>query len=162
MSDAAQELPGIAVTEQGAHRFACGEHEFVVLLTKELEGQNDVAAVAERPAVVGAVLERSPVEDRYFLSEYLLSDPGGRGSTVRLFGVRPTGAIVHVGEVIPEAEATFELRALDTRYSPPVAIEGTYDPAKKQLRFTQMLVHPDFERNQTPPATPTLLEFPVA
>lgn len=162
MADAAQELPGIAVTEQGALRFACGGHEFVVLLTKQLVRQDDVDALGRRPAVVGAVLERSPVEDRYFLSEYLFSDPGGRGSSGRLYGVRPNGAMAHVGEMKPEAGATFELRALDTRYSPPIAIEGAYDPAKKQLRFTQMLVHPDFERSQTQPATPTPLEFPVA
>jgi hypothetical protein len=162
MADAAQELPGIAVTEQSALRFACGGHEFVILLTKQLERQDGVDALARRPAVVGAVLERSPVEDHYFLSEYLLSDPGGRGSSGHLYGVRPNGAVAHVGEVKPEAGATFELRALNTRYSPPVAIEGNYDPAKKQLRFTQMLVHPDFERNQIQPATPTPLDFPVA
>jgi hypothetical protein len=161
MADAAQELPGIPVTDQGALRFACGDHEFVVLVTKDLERQSDLSPLGRRSTAVGAVLERSPVEDRYFLSEYLLSDPGPQGSGIRLYGVRPSGTIVHIGEVVAETGAKFELRALDTRFSPPLALDGAYDPVRKRLQFTQMLVHPDLERRQKQPAEPTLLEFPV-
>jgi hypothetical protein len=111
--------------------------------------------------VAGVVLERSPVEERYFLWEYLLADPGARDSTGRLFGVRPNGVVAHVGEVQLDDEPSFELRALDTRYSPPVTIEGAYDLGKQRLELAQMLIHPDFERTQTQPASPTPIEFPV-
>ena len=160
LADAAEELPGIPVTEQGAQRFSCGGHEFVVLLAKDLEQHRDLAPLARRSAVVGAVLERSPVENRYFLSHYLISDPGARGAAARLYGARPSGVVTHVGELQTQ-EAAFALRALDTRFSPPLALEGAYDPAKKQLRFTQMLVQPDLTRTQTQPAEPTKLEFTV-
>lgn len=161
MAGAAEELPGVPLTEEGALRFACGDHEFVVLLARDLTQRRDVAPLRTRSAVVGAVLERSPVEDRYFLSEYVLTDPWGRGSSIRLFGVRPNGAVAHVGEVDAEAEATFTLRALDTRYSPPVSLEGSFDPERNELRFTELLVHPDMDRGQKQPATPTKLDFVV-
>jgi hypothetical protein len=161
LADAAQELPGIPLTEQGALRFSCGGHDFAVLLSKDLERQGDLTPLGRRGAVVGAVLERSPVEDRWFLSQYVFSDPGARGSSARLYGVRPSGVMTHVGELRTQEGPSFELRALDTRSSPPLALEGTYDPASKQLRFTRLLVHPDLARTQTQPAEPTKLEFPV-
>jgi hypothetical protein len=161
LTDASRELPSIPLAEQSALRFACGGHEFAIVLTEELEEQHDLAGLGRRNAVVGVVFERSPVEDSYFTLEYLLSNPAPRGPSVYLYGVRPNGVIAHVGELDTGAGATFSLRALNTRYSPPLALDGAYDPAAKQLRMEAMLVQADFDPSQKQPATPTKLEFQV-
>jgi hypothetical protein len=65
--------------------------------------------------------------------------------------------IAHVGELSADA-GSFEVRAVDARVSPPVAIEGSYDPAVGRLSFSRMLVERDFAPTQRAPAAPTKID----
>jgi hypothetical protein len=157
MENAEGEIPGVPLDQDTGVEFRCGDHRFVVVLTRHLRKLDNLAPLGRTGALVGALLERSPSTDRYFLSEYLLSDPGPRGSRARIFGVRPTGVIAHVGELSADA-GSFEVRAVDARVSPPVAIEGSYDPAVGRLSFSRMLVERDFAPTQRAPAAPTKID----
>jgi hypothetical protein len=161
MSDAEREVPAVALSDRAALHFTCGDNEFVVLAARDFERQEDGAELAQGSAVVGAILQKSPVTERYYLYEYLLSEPDGKEG-VRLYGVRGSGAVAHVGSLRPEERGVFfHVGALRTIHSPPVAIDGSYDPRTGRLTFSTALVHRDFEPEQPQPATPTKLEFRV-
>jgi hypothetical protein len=156
LEDVREELAGIPLSDRGALRFTCGEHVFAIVLSRHMAGLDRLDTLTRRSTVVGAVLELSSVTDRYFLSEYLLASPALRGSGVWLFGVRSSGTIIHVGDLQPTGQ--FEVRATDTRSSPPVAIDGLYDPTRKQLQINRMLTHPDFVPTQRQPREPRRLD----
>jgi hypothetical protein len=152
LADAEKAVPALPFSDRGAVRFVCGDHEFVILITREIANLDGLLALTRRTAVVGAVLEHSPITGRYFLAEYLLTDPASRGERARLFGVRPDGTVVHVGTLEPTG--SFELRATDTRYSPPVSISGEYHPTRARLQFDRMLIHSDLVATQRQPREP--------
>ena len=151
LADAREELPGVDVSERVVTRFRCGDHPFAIVLADDLDQVEGLRALAGANAVVGALLERSPSTSRYFLAEYLLSDPSGDG--VDVLGVRPSGVVVHVGELDPDSGA-FSVRAVDTRVSPPVDIAGTLEPRAGALRFERMLVQRTFAPTQRRPRVP--------
>jgi hypothetical protein len=156
IADAAQELPGVDLSDAGMVRFSCGGHQYAIVLAEVLRRRGGLDQLGRRPAVAGALLERSPEIDRWFLAEYLLSDPGPR-KTVRLLGVRPNGVVTHVGELRPEKKGSFEVRAVDTRFSPPVDIGGAWDTKAARMRISRMRVQPDFDPKQRQPVEPTKL-----
>jgi len=151
LADAREELPGVVVSERAITGFRCGDHPFAVVLADDLRGADDLASLARSDAVVGALLERSPSTERYFLAEYLLTNPSDDG--VDLLGVRPSGVVVHVGELDPDTGA-FSLRAVDTRVSPPVDIAGTIAPDAGALRFERMRVQRTYAPTQRRPRVP--------
>jgi hypothetical protein len=150
LADAEKELPGIALSEQAPIGLECGRHVYALLLTRQLGQIQDLDALADAGAVLGVLFERAPTGDHYFLSEYVLANPGREGRQVEIYGVRPTGAYVHCGELQP-ASGVFRLRTVDPRASPPVDIHGAYDAGTGAVRFDEILVQSDFRVTQMEP-----------
>jgi hypothetical protein len=157
LADASEQLPAIALAEQGAVQFSCEGRPFALLLSQDLVGRDSLQFLVQSNAVAGVLLERSPTSTDYFLAEYLLADPGSGGASARILGVRPTGVVVHAGRVDPSSGA-FELRTVDTGLSPPAEVRGVYDPAARSLRITDMLVQRDFVRPPRASAEPQEVE----
>jgi hypothetical protein len=155
MTDAAEEFPSVALSNRSAVHFACAGHEFVLLLATSFEDLSALDALTASHGVVGSVFERAPATHRYFLAEYLLSDPGPR-ATVRLIGVRPDGTVTHVGALRPK-EGNFEVHSVNTPHSPPVDIAGQYDFTARRLTFDRFQVQPGLETTRKPPRQPTRL-----
>lgn len=156
LADAREEAAGIPLSAQGAQRFTCGDNTLAILLTLDLTALDSLDSLLGRSAVVGAVLERSMITGHYFLSEFLLADTAPQETELRLFGVRPGGTVVHVGEL--QTTGRFEVRTTDTRSSPPAAIDGSYDPNRKRLQIDRMLIHADFISTQRQPNEPRRLD----
>lgn len=155
IADAAHELPAVELSQRSVVRFSCGPTQFAIVLAAELEEPSALEGLRKTKSLVGALLQRDPNSDSFFVKEYLLADPAS-GGTARLLGVRPAGQVVHVGEVRLD-DGHFELRATDTRHSPPVAIAGMYDPRTARPDFSQLLVDAAFAATQRQPRQPTAL-----
>jgi hypothetical protein len=152
-----REVPAVPLAREGALAFSCGGNRFLVILHREVRSADRLAELAQRSAVAGVVLKRSPSLDRYSLLEYLLAHPAGDGE-LHLFGVRTTGVVAHYGRARPErAGAAFELRALRTPHSPPLAVEGRYDAAARRLELEVALIYPRLTESQRSKARPESL-----
>jgi hypothetical protein len=133
-ADLERELPAIPVSLEGGVQLACAGDLLMVLPHAR------VPSVPTSAFVAAVVLKRSPALGRFTLHLYLLSHPSG-AAKLALFGVRPDGTMTHIGSMRASGEALdFRLEALDTPYSPPVAIEGRLIPAGPRLELSKVLV----------------------
>jgi hypothetical protein len=151
LAAAEKELPGVPLSDEAFVGIECGRHFYALLLTQQLRGIQDLQALTEAGAVLAVLFERAPTGDNYFLSEYLLANPGRDGRRVELYGTRPSGAFVHAGELQP-ASGLFRLRTVDPRVSPPIDVHGAYDAPTGALRFDEFLVQRGFRVAQIEPA----------
>jgi HEAT repeats len=152
-----RELPTIPVSPEAILRFSCGADRFLVVFNRDVHRRKTLTPVAARSAVPAVVLKRSPSLERFYVYEYLLTHPSADG-TLLLFGVRTTGVVAHFGEVqLEPARAEFKVGTIETRYSPPVTIEGSYEHDTRSLVFSVALVERDFAETQRPAAVPAKL-----
>lgn len=146
------QTPGVAVNERPAMAAACLGDQLLVLLSEEVAQAQDDLPSLRRDLVVAVVLNR--YSDGYHLYEYLLAHPAEQGMAI--FGVRPSGRLVHFGTArIDPERAEFQIRALNTVLSPPITIEGSY--SNGIVRLTRAEVNMRFGANQK---RPTMLARP--
>lgn len=153
----AEEVPALAPATASALELDCGRGRYVVVFDRELARKGGLARLNESSAVMGAVLERDKLDDHPFLLCYLLTHPGP-GNSVRLFAMTERGVVAYAGELEPEDDgaARFNVRALKTRMSQPLALEGHLRIAGKGLEFDfeRAEVATSFARSQPPPMRP--------
>ena len=149
------QTPGVAVSESSALTAACRGDQLLVLLTEEVTQTRDLPSL-RRDLVAGLVMNRYSATG-YSLYEYLLAHPSD--SALWIFCVRPTGVLVHFGEVrIAPERADFEIRAVDTVHSPPIRIAGFYAAGESRLELTTAEVNIRFAADQK---RPIVLERPA-
>ena len=154
-----RELPAIPVSPEGVLGFSCGADRFLVVFNRDVHRRKTLAPLATKSAVPAVVLKRSPSLERYYVYEYLLTHPAASGSLL-LFGVRTTGVVAHVGEVrLGPAEGEFEVGTVETRYSPPITIEGRYEHVARKLTFSVALAQRYFTETQRPAEAPAKVSF---
>jgi hypothetical protein len=152
-----RELPAIPVSPEGVLGFACGADRFLVVFNRDVHRRKTLAPVAAKSAVPAVVLKRSPSLERYYVYEYILTHPAA-DDRLLLFGVRTTGVVAHFGEIkLESARGEFRVGTVETRYSPPVSIEGSYEHDARRLVFTAAFAQRDFAASQRPAATPAKL-----
>ncbi|WP_433271586.1 HEAT repeat domain-containing protein [Actinosynnema sp. CS-041913] len=154
----AEELPATPVTEAGSFRFRCLNAHIWVVLSEEVAGR-PAGAVAERDRVAAVVLKESTCPDGWHVYEYVLSHPReGRGAAV--FGVRPTGKLVHFGELTERDGTTaLHLRAVDAPGTPALDFRADLTPTGTLTVRDAAYSRPATRRN--PPATPTRSPSPT-
>ena len=148
-----RQLPGIPVSTSRAFQLECRGNRFLLLLHGDLESAKDLNSFAARDSVPLTILKHYS-SGTYSVAEYLLAHPGEPGKLL-LFGVRPSGARAHYGEVRVEAErATFRVRGLSSALSPPIDIEGEYWHADRRIAFARALVGVGLLPTQAQPRRP--------
>lgn len=148
------ELPGVPTTKAGACTLDCGRGNYLVVFNRAVAKKQGFAQLMDTSAVMGAVLKRSDIDGRYFLDSYLLTHPGP-GATARLFVMRASGAVTYHGELkTTEDGLSFNVAALNTRYSYPVELEGDITSSTLEVSFAKALVGTARGRAQAPPRRP--------
>jgi hypothetical protein len=152
-----RELPAIAVSLEGVLEFSCGADRFLVMFSRDVHRRKTLAPVGSKSSVPAVVLKRSPSLERFYVYEYLLTHPAEDGS-LQLFGMRTTGVLTHFGEVqLEPTRAEFKVGTVETRYSPPVIIQGSYEHEARRLTFDVALAQRDFAQTRRPAAVPSKL-----
>lgn len=144
-----RELPAIAVTDKASVRLVCGhERLWVVLGDGMVQGDAGGALATDRVAAV--VLKESSCPDGWYVREYILAHPTADGAA--LFGVRPSGRVVHFGVAKGEkSAASFRLRAVDAPGVPAVELAGDLLGEEGSLVVREALAGPSRgERRGTP------------
>ena len=156
-----RELPAIPVATDRALAFSCGGNRFLVVVNREVRRRGKLTELARRSSLPAVVLKRSSGLDRYSVYEYLLAHPGRDGG-LHVFGVRTTGVVSHYGTVdLKAAVPSFELRALRTPHSPPLVVEGTYEPRERRLELEVALIYAELTQAQRSRARPQRLGPPA-
>jgi hypothetical protein len=151
------ELPEVPVSTKGGLELDCGEGHYRVVFNEALEVEGGLLALMESNAVVGAVLKRTEVDGRYSLDSYLLSHPS-YGVTARLFAMKASGVVSYYGELTQsEGGVEFSLRALNTRYSQPVELEGRITAQSLVVHLETAKVAVGRTVEQLPPKRPRQL-----
>jgi len=136
------ELPAIPVALQRGIRLTCAGNAFVLLPHEQASEMSKSSFV---PAVV---LKRSHSLGHFTLHLYILTHPVKEG-TLALFGVRPDGIVTYTGEVrVADPVFHFRVEALNTPYSPPVDVEGSFTPRDQRIEFKKALVSPTLASSQ--------------
>jgi hypothetical protein len=149
LAAAEKDLPGLPLANESLVALDCGRF-FVLALTRQLREAETLDILTDASAVLAVLFERAPTGDYYFLSEYLLAQPGPEKLAAEVSGVRQNGTFIHFGELQP-ASGAFRLRTVDPRASLPIDIHGLYDVATGNLRFDEILVQKDFRAPQMEP-----------
>jgi HEAT repeats len=156
-----RELPAVPFATDGALAFSCGGNRFLVVLNREVRRAGRLVELTRRSSLPAVVLKRSPGLGRYSVYEYLLAHPRREGG-LHLFGVRTTGIVGHYGTVLLDGDRpSFELRALRTPHSPPLVVEGAYDPRQRRLDLEVALIYPELTRAQRSRGRPEQLSPPA-
>jgi hypothetical protein len=154
------EIPAISISSEGAFELTCDGGRFRVLFTREVHQGKMLETFERRSGVLAVVAEYSESLHRYSLSEYILAHPQ-RGGNLEVFGSRPTGALLHYGEVqLDEATATFRIRSVDSPFTPAAVMDGSIDRIGRQPRFTQALVAREDTRRRNQSIAPKRLSPP--
>lgn len=152
-----RELPEIPVSTRGGLELDCGAGHYRVVFGEALEAEGGLSTLLEENAVVGAVLKRTEVDGRYSLDSYLLSHPS-HGASARLFAMKASGVISYYGKLTESSKGVdFSLRALNTRYSQPVEVEGRIVAESLEVHLETAKVAAGRTVEQLPPKRPRRL-----
>lgn len=133
--------PAVRLSGSSAFRISCGEPDKIVALGDELRSQRTLDSLLERNCVIGAVLARSEDQHVLYPHLYLLSHPES-DVTIEIFGVRPSGTLVHYGAAtIVDGEALFEIRSV-VGVTPAVRLQGRYQHLSGRVGFSQAFMTP--------------------
>lgn len=152
-----RELPAVPVSARGALELDCGAGRYRVVFNEALEGEGGLSTLMTSNAIVGAVLKRTEVDGRYSLDSYLLAHPS-YGASARLFAMKSSGVVSYYGELgESEGGIAFSLRALNTRHSQPVELEGRIGSGTLEVHFETAKVAAGRTVEQLPPKRPRRL-----
>ncbi len=147
-------LPAIAIAERGSVRFSCRTEHLWIVVSEDAAGKKGLGRIAGRDAVTAVVLKQSTCPGGWYVYEYILSHPRDE-KALEMFGVRPSGEMVHFGEVaLKGGEAAVTLRALNTPYVPAIEFTARYGGAEAAFVMTEALVAVAPAEKQRRPATP--------
>jgi hypothetical protein len=141
--DAVQrELPALQVDADSLRLFTCSGQRGALAVDAGLRGTVPEEGLA-RPRLLGALLRDRVCSERYSLDCYLLSDDrdGTSGERPRLWLVRPSGRVVHVGGLdVGDGQVRFAVTESVAPYASPVKVTGTYDVGTGRLSMDATLV----------------------
>jgi len=135
-----RELPALPVDVDSLRLFTCSGQRGALAVDASLPGAPEGLA---RPRLLGALLRDRVCSERYSLDCYLLSDDrdGTSGERPRLWLVRPSGRVVHVGTVeVADGSVRFAVTESVAPYANPVKVTGSYDVATGKLSMDAALV----------------------
>jgi hypothetical protein len=160
-----RELPTIQVILTGGVRFQCRSASFLILPNRIFDIHDPFSDSNEENRVAAIIMKKSPSEGVYYLYEYVLMNPARKG-VADLFGIRPSGIIVHLGQGdIRKAKIGFHLETLNTPHSPAMEIAGGFYKNKKQLLLTKAHVSTHMMAEQKTRRVPKrlfpLIEYPA-
>jgi hypothetical protein len=155
-----RELPAIEISENDAVQISCDTEQFWLIFNQDINQAAALPLIRQRNAVLAVLMQKAPCVGDFFIYEYLLTQPNEQGNAL-VFGIRPTGTMVHFGQLELSGESSFQLRALNTVYSPAIDIVGQYSLETHQLTFTRAQVRTSFDPMQVRPATPQKLDIGV-
>jgi hypothetical protein len=91
--------------------------------------EHGVEPFVTRPSVLGATFRYRPCPDHYGLDLYLLAHPAGRKDAIRLVACRPSGTVVHAGEVVlgKHGATGFTLDGCNPPFSRPLRVHGVLE-----------------------------------
>ena len=154
-----EEVPAISVDTRSAVEVECQGDELLVMLTEDAARVRE-HGIKEKADLIAAVVLKRSSEGRYALFEYIFAH--GEEQRILLFGSTPTGALIHTGTATQEREQIhFELRALNTVYSPALELKGSADSVTSPLMLQTLTVNAGLVSNQKRPSAPTLSEIVV-
>jgi len=152
-----RELPSVAISEKGGLELDCGDGHYRIVFNNALAKKGGLSTLTESSAVMGAVLKRTEIDGRYTLDSYLLTHPS-HGRSARLFAMKGSGVVSYYGDLTEtEQGATFAIRALNTRFSQPVELEGRIEARTLDVHLETAKVAAGRLAGQVPPKRPRRL-----
>lgn len=147
-------LPAIAIAERGSVRFSCRTEHLWIVVSEDAAGEKGLGRIAGREAVTAVVLKESSCPGGWYVYEYILSHPRDE-KALEMFGVRPSGEMIHFGEVaLKGGEASVTLRALNTPYVPAIEFAARYGGAEAAFVMTEAVVAVAPAEKQRRPSAP--------
>ena len=141
----------LAPTDRPPLEMLCGRERWLLLPHPALDGAQAAMAL-KRPIVAAVLMKHSPTLGSWFVAEYVFAHPA-KGQVAALFGVRPTGTLVHSGRIVAEGAALrLELQALDSPLAAPAMVSATLGTAEGVM--LQARVEPDRSRQRSQPRKP--------
>lgn len=150
------EIPTLSFPPRAAAVVSCPQARYLVRLTDQAGPER----LQSRKAVAAVVMKWSSGLDRYYIDEYLLTDPTD-GDEIQLLGLRASGEPTHAGTVTVGRQARFTLRTVDARHAPPIAVEGSVDTRTGAIEVERGLVEADAEQFRSHSRTPPPSDIPL-
>jgi hypothetical protein len=153
--DVKKHLPAVSLAAEGATKLTCPSIELLLVFTEKFHEPEALESVLDRSALPLVLLKKAYSLGRYFLSQYLFTQPSEDRKEVELLGTRPRGDLTYVGRIqISEKGFEFNLRSVDSLYASAIEVEGYYDPEQQAFNFTKAVSTTNVAASKTKPRIP--------
>lgn len=149
-----RQLPAIRLADTASTRFACGDERQWLIVTEDVAGARAASTFTQREHVAAVLLKESSCPGGWYIIEYLLTHPRGT-NLAALFGVRPTGTLVHFGEIETDGpDARVRVRAANTPVVHAIDLQADYRGMEGEVVIAEGHLAPTSQADQRRPAVP--------
>lgn len=149
------QLPAVPLSDKGALQITCRSTEFLLIFNQKFQSKSEFATLHSSNALPMIYLKKGYCPDRYFLVNYFFTHPSDERDELILTGTRPSGALSYSGTVkISDDEYEFAIKAVKSRYTAPLDIEGSYNFKTRKYTFKKALGQITIDRKQSPASIP--------
>lgn len=149
------QLPAVPLSDKGALQIICRSTEFLLIFNQKFQSKSEFASLRSSNALPMVYLKKGYCPERYFLVNYFFTHPSDKQGELILIGTRPSGALSYSGTVKMLAdEYTFAIKAVKSRYTAALDMEGSYNIKKRKYTFKKVLGQITIDRKLSPAGIP--------
>ncbi len=149
------QLPAIPLTNKGALQITCRSTEFLLIFNQNFQSKRDLATLLSSNALPIVLLKKGYCPERYFLVNYFFTHLSDKQDELILIGTRPSGVLSYSGTVKTlDDESIFVIKAVKSRYTAALDIEGSYNIKTQKYTFKKALGQITIDRKLSPTGIP--------
>jgi len=149
------QLPAVPLSDKGALQITCRSTKFLLIFNQKFQSKSEFATLRSSNALPMVCLKKGYCPERYFLINYFFTHPSDKSGELILIGTRPSGTLSYSGTVkVLDNEFTFAIKAVKSRYTAALDIEGSYNIKTRKYTFKKALGQIAIDRKLSPAGVP--------